>query len=111
MIPLQWVTATWFMFVCMIMGAPVPIVLIAGALAYLLSPRYKTATPESTKMTPEQKRIEELERQLAKQNDTLEAIVNAVVCLHGDVQISEAYRDQYIGKMLEKLDDMKENTL
>ena len=63
MIPLQWVTATWFMFVCMIMGAPVPIVLIA------------------------------------------------VVCLHGDVQISEAYRDQYIGKMLEKLDDMKGNTL
>lgn len=62
-------------------------------------------------MTPEQKRIEELERQLAKQNDTLEAIVNVVVCLHGDVQNSEAYRDQYIGKMLEKLDDMKGNTL
>ena len=62
-------------------------------------------------MTPEQKRIEELERQLAKQNDTLEAIVNAVVCLHGDVQNSGAYRDQYIGKMLEKLDDMKGNTL
>lgn len=62
-------------------------------------------------MTPEQKRIEELERQLAKQNDTLEAIVNAVVCLHGVVQNSGAYRDQYIGKTLEKLDDMKGNTL
>lgn len=61
-------------------------------------------------MTPEQKRIDELERQLAKQNDTLEAIVNAVVCLYGDVQNSDDSRF-YIDKMLEKLDDMKENTL
>ena len=110
MIPLQWVTAPWFMFVCMLMGAPAPVVLIAGALAYLLSPRYKTTTTESTKMTPEQKRIEELERQLAKQNDTLEAIVNVVLCLHGDVQNSDESRF-YVDKMLEKLDDMKENTL
>lgn len=110
MIPLQWVTASWFMFVCMLIGAPVPIVLIAGALAYLLSPRYKTTTTESTKMTPEQKRIEELERQLAKQNDTLEAIVNVVLCLHGDVQNSDESRF-YVDKMLEKLDEMKENTL
>ena len=61
-------------------------------------------------MTPEQKRIEELERQLAKQNDTLEAIVNVVLCLHGDVQNSDESRF-YVDKMLEKLDDMKENAL
>ena len=61
-------------------------------------------------MTPEQKRIEELERQLAAQRDAIEAIVNAVVCLHGDVQNSDESRF-YVDKMLEKLDDMKENTL
>ena len=110
MIPLQWITATWFMWVCMMIGAPIWIVLIMGAVAYLLSPRYKNTKTENTTMTPEQKRIDELERQLAKQNDTLEAIVNAVVCLHGDVQNSDESRF-YIDKMQEKLDDMKENTL
>lgn len=110
MIPLQWITATWFMWVCMMIGAPIWIVLIMGTVAYLLSPRYKTTETENTAMTPDQKRIEELERQLSKQNDTLEAIVNAVVCLHGDVQNSDESRF-YIDKMLEKLDDMKENTL
>ena len=61
-------------------------------------------------MTPEQKRIEELERQLAAQRDAMDAIADAVVCLHGDVQKSDESRF-YIDKMREKLDDMKENTL
>ena len=110
MIPLQWITAILIGGGVALTGAPVWVVLSTGAAAYLLSPRYKTTETENTAMTPEQKRIEELERQLAKQNDTLEAIVNAVVCLHGDVQNSDESRF-YIDKMLEKLDDMKENTL
>ncbi len=48
MIPLQWVTANWFMWVCMMIGAPIEIVLITGAVAYLLSPRYKTTETENT---------------------------------------------------------------
>ena len=52
-------------------------------------------------MTPEQKRIEELERQLAKQNDTMEAIVNVVICLHGDVQNSDESRF-YVDKSREQ---------
>lgn len=112
MIPLQWVTATWFMGVCMLMGAPVPVVLIAGTLGYLLSPRYKTTTTESTKMTPEQKRIEQLERQLATQGETLDAIADAVGALYyatGYTYDDSVYR--VLSRMKEKLDEMKENTL
>lgn len=53
MIPLQWVTATWFMWVCMFMGAPIHVVLIMGAVAYLLSPRYKTTETENITMSTE----------------------------------------------------------
>ena len=110
MIPLQWVTATWFMWVCMFMGAPIHVVLIMGAVAYLLSPRYKTTETENTTMTPEQKRIEELERQLAMQREAMDAIGDAVVAIHGAIQFDTSV-DNYVERMVEKLDDLKENTL
>lgn len=61
-------------------------------------------------MTPEQKRIAELERQLAMQRETMDAIADAIVALHGAIQY-DGNVDRYVDQMVEKLDDMKENTL
>ncbi|MGL5155403.1 MAG: hypothetical protein ACRC9G_15235 [Aeromonas veronii] len=61
-------------------------------------------------MTPEQKRIEELERQLSMQREAMDAIADAVVAMYGAIQYDSSVR-YYVDKMVSKLDDMKENTL
>lgn len=61
-------------------------------------------------MTPEQKRIEELERQLAMQREVMDAIADAIIALHGAIQY-DASVGEYVDRMVEKLDDLKENTL
>lgn len=63
-------------------------------------------------MTPEQKRIEELERQLAMQGDTLEAIADAVSALYHAIDYTydnSVYRE--VDRMKDKINEMKENTL
>lgn len=61
-------------------------------------------------MTPEQKRIEELERQLAMQREAMDAIADAIIALHVAIQYDTSVGN-YVDRMVEKLNDLKENTL